>query len=514
MYTRHYAPWEHYPKSLALHEIQNPMKVITEFFDLDKPEGHLKVLKEWRECVTSEKVYNHNRRGPAALVHDYEITIKLLEAAFILLVSRKNNVFAVVAPPEQLNEEKSRWDYYPTVLNVDEQRDPYLAIEEIFEERPLELYRDFLFEWLFTALSTQPADPDLTAAEVITVYENLIKLYEATWVIYQRHEDMVKARANMNVEVTTEDTINANATNAPVKEPTKINVDDLKIDLYALDNALVEDKQEVLSNITDKIKHKVPLTEVVFYLGIPSSEEQSIFILVVVSSMEKRRACEIIETIENTCKPFADVIALVAEQSVVERRLNEENSFYKQAMACPVIYFSGRLFIPTGNTNSVIKNLNTSGDNWARWYGQADNFFDGAEYFIQSGAYRSALFLLHQAIESALMAIIIAVTGYRPNSHNLSRLISLTKIFTPCIGVAFERYSPNADKTGGYVATEEQGDVDNGLFKLLSDAYVGVRYRDNFEVDDEQIIVIYNMVKNVLTVIPKIYTKHIATTSL
>jgi hypothetical protein len=310
------------------------------------------------------------------------------------------------------------------------------------------------------------------------------------------------------------DIINTNATSATVKETTLVNRDDDNVDLYALDNSRVEDKQEILSNITDKIKHKVPLAEVVFYLGISPEEEQSIFLLVVVSSMEKRRACEIIETIENTCRPFADVIALVAEQSVVERRLSEENSFYKQAMACPVIYLSGRLFIPTGNTNAVIRNLNTSSNNWARWFGQADNFFDGAEYYIQSSAYRSALFLLHQAVESALMAIIIAVTGYRPNSHNLSRLFKLTKKFTPCIIAALEPCGSIAADTNSNTAAGEQGSADKGLFSLLNDAYVGVRYKDKFEVDDEQIIVIYNMVKRVLNVIPKIYTKHIAITSL
>jgi hypothetical protein len=189
MYTRHYAPWEHYPKLLSFHEIQNPMQVIIDFFNLDNPEGHIEALKEWRECVTSENVFNHDHRGPAAVVHYYETNIKLLEAAYLLLMANESRIIPFDSiSAEQLSDEKIRWQFYPLVLSIKEQSDPYIAIDAVFETLSLQLYRDLLFEWLFTALSTRSGDEDLTAAEVIAIYENLIKLYEATWLIYQRQE--------------------------------------------------------------------------------------------------------------------------------------------------------------------------------------------------------------------------------------------------------------------------------------------------------------------------------------
>lgn len=50
-------------------------------------------------------------------------------------------------------------------------------------------YKKILHTWLHNALSSSFIEESLSKSEVITVYEQLIKLFEATWLISERLKD-------------------------------------------------------------------------------------------------------------------------------------------------------------------------------------------------------------------------------------------------------------------------------------------------------------------------------------
>ncbi|MGN8055102.1 hypothetical protein ACTJKN_02440 [Pedobacter sp. 22163] len=61
----------------------------------------------------------------------------------------------------------------------------------MFRIHKLDGYRKILNTWLHNVLSTSTMEESLSKSEVITVYEQLVKLFEATWLVSQRIETKV-----------------------------------------------------------------------------------------------------------------------------------------------------------------------------------------------------------------------------------------------------------------------------------------------------------------------------------
>ena len=199
MYFDKYAPWEHYPKTLRQHEIENPMSVVADFFFADSVKGHGKRLKEWRYYVVNDEHYNEKRHGPGTLLFFYDLNLKLLEAMFLLLCTYKNFSYQQEKLTEaQLEEEREQWEYYPKNLTLKEQLNPYIAVKKVFKKIKPQAYRDHLHEWSHVALYNNADTEGLYAGEIIAVYENLLKLYSAAWLIYQREGEKPKLKRSKN----------------------------------------------------------------------------------------------------------------------------------------------------------------------------------------------------------------------------------------------------------------------------------------------------------------------------
>ena len=188
MYYREYAPWEQYPKTLKHEEITNPLGVFKDFFSSGKITEQLKDLKRWRKCVVSKKRYHNKKHSAADLVFFHELNLKLLEAAYLLLIEYQQNSFRVQPiSSEQLTEEKETMVYFPKSLSDVEQQTPHLTLKKIFKKISPQMYRDYLAEWLFSAFRRKAIDESMTPGEVIILYENLQRLYDAAWLIDQRN---------------------------------------------------------------------------------------------------------------------------------------------------------------------------------------------------------------------------------------------------------------------------------------------------------------------------------------
>ena len=59
----------------------------------------------------------------------------------------------------------------------------------MFRIYKLDGYKKILNTWLHEALSNSFMEESLSKSEVITVYEQLVKLFEATWLISERIKD-------------------------------------------------------------------------------------------------------------------------------------------------------------------------------------------------------------------------------------------------------------------------------------------------------------------------------------
>ncbi len=187
MFFGRYAPWENYPKKLRYFEVVNPLVVITDFFSANLLGGHYKKLKKWRHYVLKDKVYKDKRHGPGSLLFTYDMNVRLLEAAYLLYYNdriAKNE--KVIVSITELEAEKKLLDDFPENLSYKEMHDPYQAFKKVFRKISLQQYRDYLHEWLYAALYIKGGKDELEADDIKLVYKNMLKLYSAVWLIYQR----------------------------------------------------------------------------------------------------------------------------------------------------------------------------------------------------------------------------------------------------------------------------------------------------------------------------------------
>ncbi|MDN3551263.1 hypothetical protein [Mucilaginibacter aquaedulcis] len=179
-----------YPKHLDPDEIDEPLNVISDFFSADWLPGHLESLLEWRKHVIEEGYYTDEpKKSPAGLLFTHQLNAKLVEAVYLISRTKRASKLADAINinfDQQLQQEEQEWLHYPVHLSSVERINPYLAISHFFKVYTVDQYLDLLYEWLETGLSNHSADEFLDTSDVIYLYENMQKLYEAAWIIKQR----------------------------------------------------------------------------------------------------------------------------------------------------------------------------------------------------------------------------------------------------------------------------------------------------------------------------------------
>lgn len=475
MYNGTYAPWEHYPKTLRHYEVQNPMSVVVDFFSVDSVKGHRKRLKEWRYYVVNDEHYDEKRHGPGTLLFIYDLNLRILEAMYLLLVNYKNFSYQRKQLTEdQLEEEKEHWAYYPKNLSLKEQLEPYKAVKKVFKKIKPQEYRDQLHEWSHVALYNNADAEALHVGEVITVYENLIKLYSAAWLICQREggrpqlkrSKLERSLIEISAKPITLRTINPNPTAAE------------KLALEEIKNLIIK---------------RCPQAQMIVHLGT-HPKPFTFYLLILIDNEEKTPEHEISNKVEDNCQYLAQVHAIVHKANSAKEALNIGGRFWSTVMEKGVtLYRSPGLMLPEHQEVTKEVLLERAKFNWERWGLQGKAFLRGAEFYRADNNFRLAAFLLHQSVESALKAIIQAIIGYRVQMHNLSRLLRLTLLFTDELKEVFELNTTEGAQ----------------LYTLLQNAYSQSRYNSSFDPDEESVRILSKQVAKFNHTAERIYNQYI-----
>lgn len=150
----------------------------------------LEMLKQWRNDAAFLSD-GSNKQSPTFTLYRHELTIKLVEAAWLLKGKRLGRVEIddekeIDVAKWYVKTERKQLRDYPEHLTVREIVRPSSVIKKMFKISKLDGYRKILNIWLYDALSTSFMEESLSKAEVINVYEQLVKLFEAMWLISQR----------------------------------------------------------------------------------------------------------------------------------------------------------------------------------------------------------------------------------------------------------------------------------------------------------------------------------------
>jgi HEPN domain-containing protein len=461
----HFNQWKNCPLHLSTEQITNPLLILRLFFDDDWLPGHLERLKEWRRCVLKDEYYKGQKNSPAELLYFHRLNIRLVEAAYLLKGSKKPKF-------SPLTDEQETWRDYPVNLSDAELINPLLVLSEFFEDYTLPQYREQLYEWLEYGLSAKAANEFIETDDLISVYENLQKLYSVAWLMHQR---------------------TAYETIEEIADITNMNTSS-DVQVYQLDNEIKPEQTELISSLVSIIRHKVTTVQAIIYLGKNLHQSGKLFLLVLTAGTEQRQAISLSSPLEESCQKAGEVTVLVHYSAAMIKGVQDHNLFFNTAVNSPVIYLSGDLFLPVRQSVSS-QDLPA---NWERWHIQGKDFLKGAAFYLQLEAYGPALFLLHQCVESLLVAVIRAVLGYHINVHNLTKLLSITQMFTDDIASVFNLEQPESKYR----------------FTLLKDAYINVRYRDNYRPDGKSIDALYRIVMRFVAVTESVYAKHTIINSL
>ncbi len=421
MYHGVYAPWEHYPKFLRQSEVRNPLIPLKGFFDANTVEGHIEKLKRWRFFVVGVEHYDDVRFGPGNLLYDYELNIRLLESLYLLLLDYQEHSYSYTKITEaDLAGEKERWVWYPSDLTEKELLNPHLIIKAGFDEVQPQEFRDHLWEWINAALSSNPIDESMTPGEFITVYEHLVKLYSAAWLIFRRETEgshLKRAPESANtIGSVTGDQREAN-TDTPVNNDT-------------LQEPSPAEKLG-LKAVADLIVKTTPSVQLIMHLA--THQNPFIFFLfVVIDHREMHSKEKIAVEIEKNCSKLVSVVAIVKKLRRVRKAVKEGLRFINNALWCKnTIYRSTSLKLPRPQYEfPITMNQREIVDAWEQWGSHGHMLGKDAMKRLEARNYLDSLFGIDQAIESLLRGLIKMHTGFLPYNRNIVTLLKMTLLFT------------------------------------------------------------------------------------
>jgi HEPN domain-containing protein len=327
---------------------------------------------------------------------------------------------------------------------------------------------------LHSALYVKADTEGLDANDVISVYDNMLKLYAAAWLIFQREGEHPhlknRKRGSEIIDIT--------------QEIGKIR---------AIDPKPTPAEKLGLDEIRKLLLDRFPSVEMIIHIGTHANPFTN-YLLILISDEETTPEHEISNKIEDHCKFLTNVHAIIHKSNSAKVALNIGKRFWCKAISNGnILYQSEWLELPECPeiANEIL--LERAKFHWERWGAQGNEFLRGAELYRADNNYRLAAFLLHQAVEGILKGIIQAILGYRVQMHNLSRLLRLTLLFTDDLIKVFE------------LDTEEGIQ----LFSLLQKSYSQSRYNNVFDPDEESVKLLAWRVGAFYKVAGKIFKQYI-----
>lgn len=178
------------------------------------------------------------------------------------------------------------------------------------------------------------------------------------------------------------------------------------------------------------------------------------------------------ECIEADCAPIAPVSVIVHKANEIYPLLERGHIFFSTVCTKKNLVFEdGRHELPAPMRMPVEEITAKARVNFQHGFSKAKIFLEGAHYYQVKKENEMAGFMLQQAAEHTYRSLIRALTGYKLVTHSLSRLMHFCTRFARELSNFFPR------------TTEEE----NRIFSLLQKAYVNARYKDDFEVEENDL---------------------------
>ncbi|SDP99681.1 HEPN domain-containing protein [Mucilaginibacter sp. OK268] len=479
----YHAPWEHYPKNLYFEEVQNPYLVLNQFFG-SWPDTHKKDLKQWRKAVTADTYFKGKPHGPGELLFISEQVVRLVEACYLLWVSYKGgHRHENLLTPKLLEKARQEWIYFPDDLSEQELLNPYKILKKTYKDINVQRYRDHLKYWLYGAMYNRPIHDDEVITQMKTIYRNLSQLYDAAWVIQQtegirtliKHK-YDKLQDEKEIAIKRSDKILSDKVPEIAEE--NLFIDPKAITIKPFEPKMTPAEKLGIDTVTGHLLKIIPTIRSITYLG-SYPKPFTYYLLILVDDEEKMPEHSIVNKLIDNTKALTNIYPIVHKVQSAADGINSKGRFWSIVFEKGInVYTSEGLYLPTPHVLSPKQQKAAINANWKRWCTNGKEFFQGAKRYLEEGNNKLALFLLHQAAEHTLIGALQILFGYRQSVHSLSKLMSLTLLFTEDLVVIFS------------LDTEEGKEI----FNLLQNGYSKARYDENFTADEEPVKTVTRLV--------------------
>lgn len=241
-------------------------------------------------------------------------------------------------------------------------------------------------------------------------------------------------------------------------------------------------KQQDLNFLIEEIKKRIPKTEMILLygsyardeyvekdlrieFGIPTTFMSDYDILVVTSGISDKKVGNTLDNIEDLYYKNPDeqtpVQFINEDIKNLNKAIEEGRYFYTQLKAdAVVLYDSGRYKLARRRKLDFNEIKQQAQEYFDEKFMRASNFLKYAIIAEKETDYKEASFFLHQACENYYYAIRLAFTLKSNKQHNLSKLSSSVKKYSPELIKVFPHHIPEEKR----------------LFNLIKAAYVEARY--------------------------------------
>ncbi len=369
--------------------------------------------------------------------------------------------------------------HYPThKLTGEEINDPYLVIEDIFQFGHLPDLREMLWN-SFKSNITGSYHKELTRRErndIVYLHEYMERLVEATHII------------------------NENRKTSVIKDNTVV--------LYPIDSENIN--KAAIERICNKSTLSTPkeLRSIITTIGRFTNAEKIFFISLATEANRKVQHDflallpgnspltfkEYQNLVESNCVEFGSVMLWCSHLGEVNKLLKEGHIFYSAVCTADrMVYDNRRIPLPEKADIDVATVIAKSKTVFNGLFVTAKSFLDGARYYITTEQLKTAAFMLHQATEHALRALLFSVTAYNSYNHNLDNLLRHCNYCAPELSKVFPRDT----------------DKEKEIFHLLNSAYVHTRYKSNYEISIDDLMLLLDRVDHLQIEVQKFFEERL-----
>lgn len=166
-------------------------------------------------------------------------------------------------------------------------------------------------------------------------------------------------------------------------------------------------------------------------------------------------------------------VTIVVEGSdQLNRELERGQYFFTDVVKEGVLLFdAGRLRLAEPLTLDPAERAKVARQHFEHWFELGASALDLVESAIEKQRFRDAAFMLHQATERFLFAVILVHTDYKPKSHDIEKLFSQAATWVPQLVRCFPRATAFEDKA----------------FRQLRRAYIDARFDKGYSVGPDEL---------------------------